>query len=310
MKLLLSITFCLLIAAVLYLAVDKRSPGAPEPQPSSSEATSNLELKTSNSSRSEIPHLVKTLIDPTKHLEEQIEAVRALPADLTTSEFEALIDLLYQDPPETLSPELWSTIQNEVMEVLRRPRFALDQYPQAMAKLLTDRSASPIMRDYAAQHLALMLRERSEELPKELRSDSVSSLISILSTNTRDSSHQVTGTTLMALCNLNKKKPALLKDHRQELNRAVLSMLADSTEVTFSNRIAAIQAAGRLNVAEALPKIREMAMKPQSKQSYRLSSIAALGYYADPKDRPALEALAKGQTKLRFAAQSALKNFR
>ena len=41
----------------------------------------------------------------------------------------------------------------------------------------------------------------------------------------------------------------------------------------------------------------------------RLSSIAALGYYALPQDLAFLEQLAKGQTRFRFAAQTALKNF-
>ena len=47
----------------------------------------------------------------------------------------------------------------------------------------------------------------------------------------------------------------------------------------------------------------------QDHPSVRLSSIAALGYFADPADKPFLTDLAKSDSRLRFAAITALKNY-
>lgn len=305
MKAALSLLILGMLAAIVWLVSLRHDgeAGAPgeevEPRP--------LKLKNSKE-QGRTPHLVNNLIDPSKHLDEQIEAIRALPSDLTEGEFQALMDLLYDEVPRTMEGATWSTIQNEIMEVLRQRRFKISDYPTALAGILSDKEADPIMRDYAAQHLTLYLSERASTLSTETISRSLDSLITILS-GSREASQQVTGTTLMALCDLNQKEPDLLNEHRSQLSEAVQHLLNFEHHATLSNRISAIQAAGRLQLEEALPQIRQMAQSEDLKPTFKLSSIAALGYYADPTDQDFLAQLAQGQSRYRFAAQTALKKF-
>ena len=303
MKFLIPVTFSVLVAAIIYLVVDRGTEEA-----SADLGPERKEAAAPTTSRSRTPYLVNTLIDPSLHLDEQIEAIRALPTDLTDGEFQALVALLKDEVPSTMSASVWSTLQNEIMEVLRHRRFNLSQYPQAIAGILSDREASPIMRDYAAQHLSLYLSDRASSLEETVIDSSLNSLLTVLN-GSREAEQQVTGTTLMALCDLNEKQSQLLQSHRPAINQAVLKLLDFNHPVTFSNRISALQAAGRLKVTEALPQVRQMATSEEIKPSYRLSAIAALGYYAQAEDQSLLEEVAQGDSKFRFAAQTALKNF-
>ena len=303
MKFLIPVTFSVLVAAIIYLVVDRG-----EEEASADLRSERKEAAAPTMSRSRTPYLVNTLIDPSLHLDEQIEAIRALPTDLTDGEFQALIALLKDDVPSTMNESVWSTLQNEIMEVLRHRRFNLSQYPQAIAGILSDREASPIMRDYAAQHLSLYLSDRASSLEETVIHSSLNSLLTVLN-GSREAEQQVTGTTLMALCDLNEKQSQLLQSHRPAIDQAVLKLLDFNHPVTFSNRISALQAAGRLKVTEALPQVRQMATSEEIKHSYRLSAIAALGYYAEAEDQSFLEEVAQGDSKFRFAAQTALKNF-
>lgn len=298
-KALFLITLVALLASIAYLVVSEL-----RRQDSSSQSAELVKRELPQRT----PYLVKTLIDPSKHLDEQIEAVRALPSDLTEGEFEALIAILYEEVPETMDTARWSTIQNEIMEVLRQRRFNLDEYSSAIAGILGDREANPIMRDYAAQHLTRYLTDRGTSLSPEITEQTMKALIAILD-GEREASQQVAGTTLMALCDLNRRQPDLLKSYRPQLSSAIQRLLNPESQVTLSNRVSAIQAAGRLQLAEVLPQIRTMAQSDTIKPTFKLSSIAALGYYASPQDQAFLEQLAQGQTRFRFAAQTALKNF-
>ena len=303
MKFLIPVTFSVLVAAIIYLVVDRG-----EEEASADLGPERKEAAAPTVSRSRTPYLVNTLIDPSLHLSDQIAAIRALPTDLTDGEFQALMDLLKDDVPSAMSASVWSTLQNEIMEVLRHRRYNLSQYPQAIAGILSDREASPIMRDYAAQHLSLYLSDRASSLEETVIHSSLNSLLAVLN-GSREAEQQVTGTTLMALCDLNEKQSQLLQSHRPAIDQAVLKLLDFNHPVTFSNRISALQAAGRLKVTEALPQVRQMATSEEIKHSYRLSAIAALGYYAEAEDQSFLEEVAQGDSKFRFAAQTALKNF-
>ncbi|MGB6222894.1 HEAT repeat domain-containing protein [Haloferula sp.] len=254
------------------------------------------------------PHLVRQLVDPSKHLEEQIEAVRGLPDDLTAEEFAALIAILHQPAPPKADPGRWYALQNEIMEVLRQPRFTWEGYSGALADLVADRNADPVMRDYAAQHLALYLGDRADQLPEEDSSAALDSLLGVLR-GSRESHEMVSGTTLMALCDLNTRRPELLEEHRSTLGPAILALVTGERSASMSNQVAAIQAAGRMGFPETLPAIRSFASGEAPNPSVELSSIAALGYFADPEDKALLTELAEGDTRLRFAARSALKNY-
>ncbi|MEM1084134.1 MAG: hypothetical protein AAGI48_08415 [Verrucomicrobiota bacterium] len=255
-----------------------------------------------------VPHLVRQLTQPGKHLSEQIEAVRALPDDLDHAEFTALVDILHQTSPPKTDPGRWYTLQNEIMEVLRQPRFTREGYPGAMAGLVADRHADPVMRDYAAQHLALYLGDRADSLPEETLNNALDALLGVLS-GSREAHQQVAGTTLMALCDLDTRRPGLLNTRRPVLEASIANFLAPESQASLANRIAAIQAAGRMTFTALRPEIRSLAEAETTNASLKLSSIAALGYFADPADKTFLTNLAEGSSKLRFAASTALKNF-
>lgn len=255
-----------------------------------------------------VPHLVRQLADPSKHLSEQIEAVRGLPDDLTPEEYTALLDIIHQASPPNLDSGRWYTLQNEIMEVLRQPRFEWDGYTGAMAGLVSDRNADPVMRDYAAQHLALHLGERGDELPRERIDQGMNAFLGVLKGG-REAHEQVAGTTLMALCDLNTRRPDLIEPHRAALGETIVALVSGERSASMSNQVAAIQAAGRMNFPETLPDIRRFASGGAPNPSVELSSIAALGYFADPVDKSFLVELAQGSGRLRFAAQTALRNF-
>ncbi|MEM1085138.1 MAG: HEAT repeat domain-containing protein [Verrucomicrobiota bacterium] len=262
-----------------------------------------------NEAKAPVPHLIRELTSPGKHLSEQIEAVRNLPDDLDEAEFEALIAILHQPSPPKTDLGRWYTLQNEIMEVLREPRYRWDGYPGAMSDLVTDRHADPVMRDYAAQHLALYLGDRADRLESETTSAALDAFVDVIS-GSREAHEQVAGTTLMALCDLNSRRPEILEDHRAALESAIEGLMSPDAGASLSNQIAAIQSAGRLDFPSLRPNIRSLAGSEAANASLRLSSIAALGYFADPSDRAFLTDLAEGESRLRYAARTALKNFK
>ena len=281
-------------------ASEQATTGLPQP------AETKLRVK---NTRQTTPHLVRTLIDPTLHLEAQIEAIRSLPADLTEEEFQALLDLIQQPSPDRQQPHRWSTLQNELMEVLRADRYAHWQgYLPSMVGLVTNIHIDPIVRDYAAQHLVLYLNDRSHQLSGEQRALGLKSLLKPLTTP-RDQSSQVVGTILLALCDLHRNRPALVAPYRNQIAQATTDLLQPNRAVSFSNQISALQTAGRLQLPDLHSTVQAIAKgNPNTTQrdTLRLSAVAALGYYRDPADRPFLTELSRSNSPLRYAAQAAL----
>jgi len=159
MKTFLIVTLCLLLAMIAGLLWHGLEEGTHGNQESHVTTKSGRDATGRKNKSSRTPYLVRQLIDPSKHLEEQIEGVRALPSDLTEEEFISLIDILRDPVPAGMKPGRWSTLQNEIMEVLRDSRFREQDYAPAIAGLVKDRNLEPVMRDYAAQHLALYLAD-------------------------------------------------------------------------------------------------------------------------------------------------------
>jgi hypothetical protein len=254
------------------------------------------------------PALIRKLVDPSLHLQEQRDAVRALPSDLTAGEFAALLDLLRQPPPASMAPSRWHVLLNEIMDVLRQPRFGCSGYGEAMAGLLTDREVDPVVRDYAAQYLAVWLGEDSGPHSSESFAEGMDAFLQVLR-GERESREPVTGTILMSLCALRDKRgDEPFEPFRGEIESAVLAYASGARPATLANRISAIQAAGRMRFASALPAIRAFAAGKATDPSVRLSSVAALGYFRDPADLPFLRQLAESDDPLRFAARQALRN--
>jgi hypothetical protein len=255
------------------------------------------------------PILIRKLSDPSLHDAERISAIRDLPSDLSNEENQALMDLLRQPAPAQIGISGWYMVLNEIMEVLRQPRFDWPGYGEAMAGLTTDRHVDPVVRDYSAQHLALYLADEAQNRQADSFSPGMDAFLSVLR-GEREAHEEVTGTILMALCDLKSKRPAEdFAAYDQALALVVNDFVTGSRPASRSNRISAIQAAGRMGYREALPTIRAFARDGGPDPSLRLSSIATLGYFHDPEDRHFLQQLAGSEDNLRFAAATALKNF-
>jgi len=260
-----------------------------------------------NGERTSTPWLVRQLIDPSLHIDEQIEAVRSLPSDLSKEEFFALADILRQPVPTDVTTARWHVLINEIMEVTRQSRFTDYGYVDLYTELIVDKNLDPVVRDYAAQHLALFLSspdQSDEEFEKGL-----TAYHSILSDH-RDRQSEVVGTSLMALCELYNKTPNRpWAEHKTKFENVIGSIISNEVPASFANKISAIQSAGRLQLTSTLPQVRSIAEGKTDRPSYRLSAIASLGYFAEPSDKAFLESLAQSSTRFRFAAQTALKNY-
>ena len=257
---------------------------------------------------SAVPAIVRRLADPSLHLDERIEAVRGLPTDLSDSETAALVAIFHQGTPGDTSASKWYVLVNELMEVMRQPRYEWDGFGEAMEDLMGDRHLDPVVRDYAAQHLAHWLGDTRNPTPSgEQWARSMNSYLAVLG-GEREAFEPVVGTSLMALSELHENRgPESLEPIREELGVLITGYVTGKRPASVANRISAIQAAGRTSMTGALPEIRELARNPDANPSLRLSSVAALGYFRDPSDKPFLEDLAASDDRLRFAAREALK---
>ncbi len=299
----------LLLALGIWLGIRLLSP-PPEPTHTENATTRNRPpARSAARPPSPAPILIRKLSDPSLHDAERISAIRDLPSDLSNEENQALMDLLRQPAPEQIGISGWYMVLNEIMEVLRQPRFDWPGYGEAMAGLTTDRHVDPVVRDYSAQHLALYLADEAQNRQGDSFSPGMDAFLSVLR-GEREAHEEVTGTILMALCDLKSKRPAEdFAAYDQAIALVVTDFVTGTRPASRSNRISAIQAAGRMGYREALPTIRAFARDGAPDPSLRLSSIATLGYFHDPEDRHFLQQLAGSDDNLRFAAATALKNF-
>jgi len=256
-----------------------------------------------------VPSLVRRITDPSLHRATRIEAIRELPSDLSREELAALEDLFRQPPPADMSAAAWYVVINELMTVLAQPRLAWHDYGTVMSGLLSDRHLDPVIRDYAAQNLMTWLRGPvAAGLSEEQRIALLRSYLPVME-GTREAYEPVLGTSLMMICDLRDNcGEEALEPIRVSIEPVICGYVDGTVAASLANRISAIQAAGRIGIKPALPKVRTLARDSGTEPSIRLSCVAALGYFGDPADRPFLEELATGGSRLRFAAQQALLN--
>lgn len=257
-----------------------------------------------------VPSLVRRITDPSLHRVERLEAVRALPSDLSDEELAALAELFRQPPPSDISAARWYEFLNELMTVLAQPRYNWKDFGVVMTGLMTDRHVDPVIRDYAAQYLATWLRgPTGEALPEADSTALLRGYLGILEGG-REAFDPVFGTSLMMLCDLRDKRgDEAILPIRSKLDPVIAGYVDGTVASSLSNRLSAIQAAGRLSIESALESVRSLATDTASEPSVRLNCVAALGYYAEPEDRRFLEELASGDSRLRYAAQQALTNY-
>jgi len=196
------------------------------------------------------------------------------------------------------------------MEVMRERGIGADRYTAELSAILHDPAQHFVMRDYAVQHLSMWLYPATPDSPGEadptLRATGLQNLID-LPGDTTISHTSIPGTALMALADLTDRAPQEVTDPLwQQLAPVVRSYFDEGSSASLPNKVSALQAVSRSQVAELHPLIRRLANDARANPSVRLSSVAALGNYGDPADKPLLQQIANAEPRLRHAAAAAL----
>lgn len=246
------------------------------------------------------------ITDPGLHWEERIKAVRALPGKLGDDSAERLYAYLEQ-PPAT-GEEHWYLVCNEIMEVLRKRNLTPGIYTRKHLDLIQSAKSDPMIRDYAAQHLAQWI-SGNDPNARETNSELAASAFDAMREEAaRPANGQLTlaGTTLNGLCDTVLTGSEAMKAKQNEVGSLAVKMAeTNDGSVSNANRATALQVAARLKVSGLPQACRRMAADKQEAIDVRLSSIAALGLVGSEQDVALLESM-HSEEAFKFAAAAAI----
>ena len=249
---------------------------------------------------------ISLITDTGLHWEERIAAVRALPTQLG----EASIDFLfaYLSAPHDENEENRYLVCNEIMEILRKRSLSPHLYNRQLCHLIATPSVDPVIRDYAAQHLAQWISGISPEASEPDPTQIPRAVETMLDEAAHPANAQLTlsGTIFQAMADAILNGSEEMKSHRPAVIEKAMQILADPTFSTI-NRSSAMQAAAQLNAPELREPSLDLAQNPQSPADLRLSAIAALGIVGNPSDKALLNTLSEDPA-YHYAATAALKN--
>ena len=249
---------------------------------------------------------ISLITDTGLHWEERIAAVRALPTQLG----EASVDFLfaYLSAPHDENEEDRYLVCNEIMEILRKRSLSPRLYNRQLCHLIATPSVDPVIRDYAAQHLAQWISGISPEATEPDPTQIPHAVETMLDAATRPENAQLTlsGTIFQAMADAIRNGSEEMKSHRPAVIEKAMQVLADPTFST-TNRSSAMQAAAQLNAPELREKSLDLVQNPQSPGDLRLSAIAALGKVGNPSDKALLNILSEDPA-YHYAAAAALQN--
>jgi len=249
---------------------------------------------------------IEQIEDPGLHWEQRVQAVRALPGKLGEASVERLFEFLKQPP--VAGQENWYLVCNEIMEVLRKRNLAPGIYTRKHLELIQSASADPMIRDYAAQHLAQWISgidPQAREADPEVTKAAFTSLCEEAA-KPANAQLTLTGTTLNALTDAVMNGGDAMRDRNDEVAKLALEILQDRQGATSSvNRSTALQAAARLDAPGLNEICRHLAADNSQPPDVRLSSIAALGQVGGAEDLAFLRSYAQDPT-FKFAAAAAV----
>ena len=249
---------------------------------------------------------ISLITDTGLHWEERIAAVRALPTQLG----EASVDFLfaYLSAPHDENEENRYLVCNEIMEIFRKRSLSPHIYNRQLCYLIATPSVDPVIRDYAAQHLAQWISGISPEATEPDSTQIPRAVETMLHQAVHSGSAQLTlsGTIFQAMADAILNGSGEMKTHRSALIEKAMQVLEDPTFSTF-NRSSAMQAAAQLNAPELREKSLDLVQNPQSPGDLRLSAIAALGKVGNPSDKALLNILSEDPA-YHYAATAALQN--
>lgn len=292
------ILFALAIAAVAWLSLGSR-----EKSTSSPIGVRDANHAQSTPSRKLLPQIAD-ITDTGLHWEMRIQAVRDLPENLGASSTEKLFAFL-KTPPASGEKD-WYLVANEVMEVLRKKNLVAGIYTDRVLELILTRTADPMIRDYAAQHLAHWISGMDPlacEGDEKKATDAFNKLCSVASAP-ENQSQTLCGTTLNALADVVLNGKVTFQKEKQPVASLALAVI-QSENASSVNRSTAIQVAAKLNAPELPQLCRELASSENVPGDVKLSSVAALGLVGDSSDIPFLKQFTSDGA-LQFAASAAV----
>ena len=252
------------------------------------------------------------LTDHRLPLETRLNVARSIDRSLSAREYSELFALMRHQPKSGDESEWW-VVLNEIMEQMRKHGAGAEQYTATLSAILADPSMPEVPRDYAAQHLAQWIAPANTESPGEIDPARRQEALSLFGDIIADESlthTAIPGTALMALTDAASR---LAEEETtsiwEKLDPVLIELITGVRSAEMTLRVSAIQSAALRQSEQHLPGIRAFANNEKANPSLRLSSIAALGLYADPEDRETLTDLANSKTKFQYAAKAALERF-
>lgn len=233
-------------------------------------------------------------------------------SSLTAVEKQTLLDALEYRPTHE-NAEYWWVVVNEVMKQLRLKRVVTDQYSDLLLAIANDADRSPVVRDYAVQHLGMWVAPDNEaiQLPYENDPKKVEDVIETIASLTSSNELQhtsVPGSSLMVLVSLyeNGANDDLIEKAFMSLNGYLYPVITGNTPSDLITRTSAINAIGMAKRTEFRSVIRDLINDDSVNDSVRLSSIAALGFMAEDADLSLFRSIISSDNKFKYAAKAAL----
>jgi hypothetical protein len=249
---------------------------------------------------------IEQIEDPGLHWEQRVQAVRSLPGKLGDASVDRLFEFLKQPP--AAGQENWYLVCNEIMEVMRKRNLAPGLYTRKHLELIQSGASDPMIRDYAAQHLAQWISGIDANAREANPDVAMGAFGEMCAEATKPANAQLTltGTTLNALTDAVLNGNEAMRGRKDEVARLALEVLQNRhAEASAVNRATALQAAARLDAPVLSGICRELAADTTAPVDVRLSSIAALGQIGGPEDLALLRTYAKDET-FKFAAAAAV----
>jgi hypothetical protein len=204
-------------------------------------------------------------------------------------------------------------VLNEIMEQMRKHGAGAEHYAARLCRLIEDTSQPPTVRDYSIQHLAQWISPSDPNSPGERSAESRSKALLTISQAIRSplsAQSTVSGTGLMALADASSRlDPAETVRIWETLDRFMEETISGANGATLPVRVSAIHTSAVRGERRFLPIVRMLAADEATQPSLRLSSIAALGFFADPEDRTLLWSLSNSNTRFQYAARAALDRY-
>jgi hypothetical protein len=249
---------------------------------------------------------IDRIVDSGLHWEQRVQAVRELPDNLGAASVGRLFEFLKQPP--AAGQEHWYLVCNEVMEVLRKRNLASGVYTRKHMELVQSTASDPMIRDYAAQHLAQWIsgmdpsaREQDAAVAGE-----AFEVLTAEATKPANGSLTLVGTVLNSLTDSVIHGGQTMQAKRDDVARLAMSLVtAPSGALSAVNRTSALQAAAQLKAPGLPAACRRLAADDTESVDVRLSSIAALGLAGQPEDLPFVETYLS-DPRFRFAASAAV----